>query len=86
MADHEGIQKNESYDPGFRLGCDIGGTFTDFVLVNDKTGEFKIFKCLTTPSDPSEAVEKGIKALEDLSPGYVPELGEIIHHIFARVG
>ena len=24
----------------FRLGCDIGGTFTDFVLVNSTTGEF----------------------------------------------
>ena len=27
----------------FRLGCDIGGTFTDFVLVDDKTGEFQNF-------------------------------------------
>ncbi len=40
----------------FRLGCDIGGTFTDFVLVNDQTGEFQTYKCLTTPSDPSTAV------------------------------
>ena len=23
----------------YRLGCDIGGTFTDFVLLNDQTGE-----------------------------------------------
>ncbi len=28
----------------YRLGCDIGGTFTDFVLVNDATGEFQINK------------------------------------------
>jgi len=51
--------ENESY----RLGCDIGGTFTDFVLLNDKTGEFRINKCLTTPTDPSEAVEQGIRQL-----------------------
>ncbi len=36
----------------YRLGCDIGGTFTDFVLVNDETGEIEINKCLTTPKDP----------------------------------
>ncbi|MEE9494971.1 MAG: hydantoinase/oxoprolinase N-terminal domain-containing protein, partial [Desulfobacterales bacterium] len=40
----------------YRLGCDIGGTFTDFVLVDDETGEFQINKCLTTPADPSDAV------------------------------
>jgi len=47
----------------YRLGCDIGGTFTDFVLVNDDTGEFTINKCLTTPGDPSDAVEQGIESL-----------------------
>ena len=47
----------------YRLGCDIGGTFTDFVLVNDHTGEFQINKCLTTPGDPSDAVEQGIREL-----------------------
>ena len=44
----------------YRLGCDIGGTFTDFVLLNDRTGEIRINKCLTTPGDPSEAMEQGI--------------------------
>ncbi len=63
----------------FRLGCDIGGTFTDFVLVNDETGAFSIYKCLTTPSDPSDAVEIGMKALEKQVPEFVPELAEIIH-------
>ncbi len=27
----------------FRLGCDIGGTFTDSVLVNDETGKFLLY-------------------------------------------
>ncbi len=48
-------------NPRYRLGCDIGGTFTDFVLVNDETGDFEINKCLTTPADPSDAVEHGIR-------------------------
>jgi N-methylhydantoinase A/oxoprolinase/acetone carboxylase beta subunit len=63
----------------YRLGCDIGGTFTDFVLLNDDTGELSIHKCLTTPVDPSDAVEFGIRALEKKIPGHVAKLGEIIH-------
>jgi len=63
----------------FRLGCDIGGTFTDFVLLNDKTGEIKTGKCLTTPQDPSDAVEEGIRALEATTPDFVGKLDELIH-------
>lgn len=63
----------------YRLGCDIGGTFTDFVLLNDQTGEIKTGKCLTTPRDPSDAVEQGIRILEATTPAFVPKLDELIH-------
>jgi N-methylhydantoinase A len=63
----------------YRLGCDIGGTFTDFVLVNDRTGQFYTNKCLTTPSDPSDAVEKGIRELGQIKPGFMDNVQEIIH-------
>jgi N-methylhydantoinase A len=63
----------------YRLGCDIGGTFTDFVLLNDETGEMRINKCLTTPSDPSDAVEQGIRELEEKTPDIVGKLDEVIH-------
>ena len=66
-------------NPQYRLGCDIGGTFTDFVLVNDDTGEFQINKCLTTPGDPSDAVEQGIRELLEREPGFMPQIDEIIH-------
>ncbi|MCP4668418.1 MAG: hydantoinase/oxoprolinase family protein, partial [Deltaproteobacteria bacterium] len=66
-------------DKRYRLGCDIGGTFTDFVLLNDHTGEIRIHKCLTTPSDPSDAVEQGIKALEEKTPDAMGGLDEVIH-------
>jgi N-methylhydantoinase A len=36
---------------------DIGGTFTDLVVFNDATGSFAVGKMLTTPQDPSQAVE-----------------------------
>ncbi|MCE7989590.1 MAG: hydantoinase/oxoprolinase family protein [Caldilinea sp. CFX5] len=41
----------------FRVGVDIGGTFTDLIIVNDATGEFAVGKTLTTPQDPSQAIE-----------------------------
>lgn len=63
----------------YRLGCDIGGTFTDFVLLNDQTGELTINKCLTTPKDPSDAVEYGIRQLDEMVPGFVKSLDEVIH-------
>ena len=66
-------------DKYYRLGCDIGGTFTDFVLLNDQTGEIMTGKCLTTPQDPSDAVEEGIRALEKATPDFVGKLDELIH-------
>ena len=66
-------------DRFYRLGCDIGGTFTDFVLLNDQTGELTINKCLTTPKDPSDAVEQGIRELEVKVPGFVEKMDEVIH-------
>jgi N-methylhydantoinase A/oxoprolinase/acetone carboxylase beta subunit len=63
----------------YRLGCDIGGTFTDFVLLDDRTGDLHIYKCLTTPQDPSDAVEQGIRALAARLPGMVDKLDEVIH-------
>jgi N-methylhydantoinase A len=43
-------------DHSYRAGVDIGGTFTDLILVDDTTGEMTVGKMLTTPHDPSSAV------------------------------
>jgi N-methylhydantoinase A len=62
----------------FRVGVDIGGTFTDLLLLK-KDGSAVIYKTLSTLSDPSLAVETALRnALEDggVARG---EPGEIIH-------
>src|SRR5258708_1008149 len=41
----------------YRIGVDIGGTFTVLVVFDDVTGSFMVGKTLTTPRDPSQAVE-----------------------------
>lgn len=43
-----------------RIGIDIGGTFTDFVLFDEVNGNFRAYKILSTPHDPAEAVLKGL--------------------------
>jgi N-methylhydantoinase A len=47
----------------YRLGVDIGGTFTDFALFDEARGEMSIHKQLTTPDDPSRAVLDGTARL-----------------------
>ncbi|MCB9431549.1 MAG: hydantoinase/oxoprolinase family protein [Ardenticatenaceae bacterium] len=44
----------------YRAGADIGGTFTDIIVVNSETGAFAIGKVLTSTDDPSRAVEEGL--------------------------
>jgi N-methylhydantoinase A len=62
-----------------RIGIDVGGTFTDFVLLEDATGRAHTYKCLTTPRDPSDAIEAGLRALARQVPGCIAGLEEVIH-------
>jgi len=62
-----------------RAGVDIGGTFTDLILYDDRTGSLSIGKTLTTPDDPALAVETGMRETlvgADESPENV---GNVIH-------
>ncbi|MFM7304483.1 MAG: hydantoinase/oxoprolinase N-terminal domain-containing protein, partial [Alphaproteobacteria bacterium] len=62
-----------------RIGVDVGGTFTDFVLHDPARNLVATGKRLTTPDDPSEAIVAGIaRLLEEtsLKPG---DLHSIVH-------
>jgi len=61
----------------YRLGVDVGGTFTDLLLVNEKTGQTWKAKVSSTPHDQSEGVLRGIErvcGLAQVSP-------EAIQHV-----
>jgi N-methylhydantoinase A len=45
-----------------RLGVDTGGTFTDFVLLDD-LGQLRVHKVLSTPSAPERAILAGIREM-----------------------
>ena len=62
-----------------RLGIDIGGTFTDFVLIDDASGEVHVEKCLTTPARPDEAVFTGIDTLAGRNRDLLARMKDVIH-------
>ena len=45
----------------WRIGVDIGGTFTDVVLVDEETGRIGVAKVPTTPRDVTQGVIDGIR-------------------------
>ena len=49
----------------YYLGVDTGGTFTDFVALNSRTGEIATFKVPSVPNDPARAVLAGVERLRD---------------------
>jgi N-methylhydantoinase A len=49
----------------YRLGVDAGGTFTDFVIADKTNGGIKLFKALSTPDNPTKAIEDGLKLIAD---------------------
>lgn len=48
---------------GYRLGVDVGGTFTDLLLIDEGSGQTFRDKVPSTPSDPSQAVINGARGL-----------------------
>ena len=66
-------------DLRYRLGCDVGGTFTDFVLLDQASGRFDVHKVLTTPLDPSEGIDAGLAGLEQVRSGFLAKTKNVIH-------
>jgi N-methylhydantoinase A len=65
--------------PPFRLGVDIGGTFTDATLIDERTGEIRIGKVPTTTRDPSEGFLEATRRMlrqAEVAPG---EVGYLVH-------
>jgi N-methylhydantoinase A len=62
-----------------RLGADIGGTFTDFVLTDESGQEVLNFKTPSTPADPAQAVVTGIRQLVDLHGVTTGDIDYFVH-------
>src|SRR5687767_6861992 len=62
----------------YRIGLDIGGTFTDFILY-DAARRLSLYKCLTTPHDPSLAALEGLAELTSQAGISIGDVGEVVH-------
>ncbi|MGR7994560.1 hydantoinase/oxoprolinase family protein [Xanthobacter sp. ZOL 2024] len=62
----------------YRLGVDIGGTFTDVVLMRDD-GTIFSKKVLSTPKDYSQGIETGVSALLAELSVDAADIGEFVH-------
>jgi N-methylhydantoinase A len=63
----------------YRAGIDIGGTFTDVVVVDDRSGAFAVSKALTTPDDPSAAIQFALEDALSRLGHTAGDLGTIVH-------
>lgn len=62
-----------------RIGVDVGGTFTDVVLVDDLAGSFFYTKTPTTPGNPAEGVINGVEKILQLSHSTISQLDYLVH-------
>lgn len=62
-----------------RIAVDIGGTFTDGVAEERRTGRIWVGKCLTTPVDPGQGVSDVVDQLLRQMPHRADAVEEVVH-------
>ena len=63
----------------YRLGVDVGGTFTDLLLINEENGKTYTAKVPSTPEDSSIGVLNGIARICDESGVDPKQIGRVMH-------
>jgi 5-oxoprolinase (ATP-hydrolysing) len=62
-----------------RIGVDVGGTFTDLILVDEETGRISVEKVPSTPDDPARGSVAGVRDLCARAGVTIGELDGILH-------
>ena len=62
-----------------RIAIDTGGTFTDIVAIDDKTGEQYVLKTPSTPSDPSVGFLNGVDKVLELAGSDGSDVQQLLH-------
>jgi 5-oxoprolinase (ATP-hydrolysing)/N-methylhydantoinase A len=63
----------------YRIGFDIGGTFTDFILLDAERSEIRLHKCLTTPQDPSVGALEALGELLQAAGLTLADIADVVH-------
>lgn len=64
---------------GYRLGIDVGSTFTDLVLFSEETGALVVEKVPSVPSDPSRGIMHGIAQILSVAGAAPGMVGYVAH-------
>ena len=62
-----------------RIGVDVGGTFTDLILVDEETGHITVDKVPSTPDDPAQGSVTGTRALCEKSGVELSDIDILLH-------
>src|SRR3954449_12700383 len=68
-----------TYRPRYRLGVDVGGTFTDLLLIDEESGATHRAKTPSTPADQSVGVLVGIDKVCALAGVEPSEIDQVLH-------
>ena len=63
----------------YMIGVDVGGTFTDFSVFDQESGELFHYKDSSTPSDPSRAIIQGILSVLAIKKAEAASVGYLAH-------
>ena len=62
-----------------RIGVDVGGTFTDLILVDEESGRITVDKVPSTPDDPARGVVDGIRQLCEKADVDLSQIDNLLH-------
>ena len=65
--------------PDARLGVDVGGTFTDFVVFDPESGSFSVGKTLTTPQDLKLGIIRGTREAAERAGFEVRDISQVTY-------
>ena len=74
-----GLSESQRRERTYRLGIDVGGTFTDLCLFDERSGEVAVYKTPSTPADQSEGIASGVEGLLRQSGVAAEQLGYLGH-------
>jgi N-methylhydantoinase A len=69
-----------------RIGIDVGGTFTDIVLIDDKGKRIHYAKVLTVPKNPAQGVLNGIEKILRIANATMADLDYMVHGHGTTIG
>ena len=67
------------HEPRLRIGIDTGGTFTDVVCVDSRSGAMRVTKVASTPANPAIGLVRGVRQILEATGEPVAEVAGLAH-------